>query len=153
MCLAAVMLPLLTAACADSPRTEGQAAGAPPAPRPPVEATLEQTTWRLVRFEGGDGAVLTPDDRNKYTIQFAAGGQLTAGIDCNRGKGTWTSTAPGHLEFGPLALTRAQCPEGSLHDQIVKQWPYVRSYVLRDGRLYLSLMADGGIYEFESQQP
>jgi hypothetical protein len=25
---------------------------------------------------------------------------------------------------------------------------YVRSYVLRDGRLSLSLMADGGIYTF-----
>jgi putative lipoprotein len=41
------------------------------------------------------------------------------------------------------------CPPGSLHDQLVKQLPYVRSYVMRDGHLYLSLMADGGIYEFE----
>ena len=28
--------------------------------------------------------------------------------------------------------------------------PYVRSYVLKDGDLFLSLMADGGIYEFEA---
>jgi putative lipoprotein len=41
------------------------------------------------------------------------------------------------------------CPPGSLHDQMVRQLPYVRSYILREGRLYLSLMADGGIYEFE----
>jgi len=41
------------------------------------------------------------------------------------------------------------CPPGSLHDQIVKQWPHLRSYVMRDGHLFLSLMADGGIYEFE----
>jgi len=41
------------------------------------------------------------------------------------------------------------CPPGSLHDQIVKQLPHVRSYVMKDGRLFLSLMADGGIYEFE----
>jgi para-nitrobenzyl esterase len=46
-------------------------------------------------------------------------------------------------------LTRARCPEGSLHDQLVKQWGFVRSYVVRDGHLFLSLMADGGIYEFE----
>ena len=32
------------------------------------------------------------------------------------------------LEFGPLALTRAMCPVGSLHDELVRQWPYVRSY-------------------------
>jgi para-nitrobenzyl esterase len=41
------------------------------------------------------------------------------------------------------------CPPGSLHDRIVKQLPYVRSYLIKHGRLYLSLMADGGIYEFE----
>jgi len=40
------------------------------------------------------------------------------------------------------------CPPGSLHDRIVKHWPYIRSYVLKDGHLHLSLMADGGIYEF-----
>ena len=62
--------------------------------------------------------------------------------------GTWKSSGPPELELGPLALTRAMCPSGSLHDQIVKQWPYVRSYVMRDGHLFISLMADGGIYEF-----
>ncbi len=41
------------------------------------------------------------------------------------------------------------CPAGSLHDQIVKQWRFVRSYVIKDGRLVLSLMADGGTYTFE----
>jgi len=41
------------------------------------------------------------------------------------------------------------CPPESLHDHLVKQWPFVRSYVLEDGHLFLSLMADGGIYEFE----
>jgi para-nitrobenzyl esterase len=48
-----------------------------------------------------------------------------------------------------LQLTRAKCPPGSLHDQIVKQWGNIRSYVIRDGDLFLALMADGGIYEFE----
>ena len=32
---------------------------------------------------------------------------------------------------------------------MVKQWPFVRSYVIKNGHLFLSLMADGGIYEFE----
>jgi para-nitrobenzyl esterase len=38
---------------------------------------------------------------------------------------------------------------GSLHDELVRQWPNVRSYLLKDGRLFLSLMADGGTIEFE----
>ena len=59
------------------------------------------------------------------------------------------SASTNQVEFAPLALTRAKCPPGSLHDQIVKQWGYIRSYVIKDGHLFLSLMADGGIYEFE----
>jgi para-nitrobenzyl esterase len=49
-----------------------------------------------------------------------------------------------------MAATRAECPPGSLHDQIVRQLPNVRSYVLKGDRLYLSLMADAGTYEFIS---
>jgi putative lipoprotein len=41
------------------------------------------------------------------------------------------------------------CPPGSLHDQISKNWTFVRSYIIKDGHLFLSLMADGGVYEFE----
>jgi para-nitrobenzyl esterase len=41
-------------------------------------------------------------------------------------------------------------PAGSLHDQIVKQWANIRSYVIKNGHLFLALMADGGIYEFEA---
>jgi heat shock protein HslJ len=110
---------------------------------------LEGTSWQLVRFQGGDGATLTPDERSKYTISFAADGRVSARIDCNRGIGAWKSAGPNQLEFGPLATTRAMCPPGSLHDQIVKQWNYVRSYIIKNNHLFLSLMADGGIYEFE----
>ena len=110
---------------------------------------LEGTSWQLVKFQGGDGTVLTPDDKSKYTLAFGADGSLSARIDCNRGRGSWKSPQSSRLEIGPMAITRAACPPGSLHDHIVKQLPYVRSYVLKNGRLHLSLMADGGIYEFE----
>jgi para-nitrobenzyl esterase len=110
---------------------------------------LAGTSWQLVKFEGGDDTILTPDDRAKYTIEFAAGGQLIVRVDCNRGRGTWKSAGPSQIEFGPLALTRAQCPPGSLHDQIVRQWVNIRSYVMRDGHLFLALKLDSGIYEFE----
>jgi para-nitrobenzyl esterase len=70
-------------------------------------------------------------------------------FDCNRGRGGWKSAQKNQLELGPMALTRAMCPPGSLHDQLVKQWPYIRSYTLKEGRLFLALMADGGFYELE----
>jgi heat shock protein HslJ len=120
-----------------------------PSPSPSPSSSLEGTSWQLVKFQGGDGTTLTPDDRTKYTIKFGAGWRATARVDCNRGGGSWKSSGPNQLQFGPLALTRAQCPAGSMHDQIVKQWANVRSYVIKDGHLFVSLMADGGIYEFE----
>ncbi len=110
---------------------------------------LAGTSWQLVKFQGSNDTTLTPDDRTKYTIDFAAGGRVSARVDCNRGSGTWKSSGSSQIAFGPLALTRAKCPAGSLHDQIVKQWGNIRSYVIRDGHLFLALMADGGIYEFE----
>jgi len=112
-------------------------------------APLAGTSWQLVRFQGGDDTVVKPDDGSKYTLAFASDGTLTARIDCNRGRGSWTSAAPSQLTFGPLALTRAACPPQSMHDRIVKHWGYIRSYVIKDGHLFLSLMADGGIYEFQ----
>jgi hypothetical protein len=74
---------------------------------------------------------------------------VSARIDCNRGRGTWKSAGPSQLEFAPLALTRAFCLSGSLQDQIAKQWQNMRSYTLKDGHLFLALMADGGIYKYE----
>ena len=118
---------------------------------PPRQESLAASSWRLVKFQGGDGSVLRPDDRSKYTLAFGADGSLGARIDCNRGRGTWKSSGKGQLEFGPMAITRAMCPPGSLHDQLVRQLPYVRSYVIKGGHLFLSLMADGGVYEFEGE--
>jgi len=110
---------------------------------------LGGTSWQLVRFQGGDDTIVTPDDRAKYTLAFGADGSFSARIDCNRGRGRWMSSAPNQLELGLMALTRAMCPPGSLYDRIVKQLPFVRSYVIKNGHLFLSLMADGGIVEFE----
>jgi len=36
-----------------------------------------------------------------------------------------------------------------MHDSMVKQMPSIRSYVIRDGHLFISLMADAGTYELE----
>lgn len=110
---------------------------------------LQGTSWRLIQISMSDGVTRPAIDRSRYTIGFGEGEVLHVRFDCNRGRGSWKSSGPGNVEFGPLSLTRAMCPPGSLHDQLVRQWPHVRSYVLKDGRLFLSLMADGGTIEFE----
>lgn len=102
-----------------------------------------------MKFQGSDDATLTPDDKAKYTIAFETDGHVRARLDCHRGRGTWKSSGPNQLQFGPLALTRAVCPPGSMHDRLAKDRMFVRSYIIKDGHLFLALMANGGIYEFE----
>ena len=95
-----------------------------------------------------------PDDPSRYTMRLDRDGTVTMRLDCNRGRGTWSARsgadgASGQFEFGPLAVTRARCPPPSMGEKIAAHAEFVRSYLLKDGRLYLSLMADGGIYEWE----
>jgi para-nitrobenzyl esterase len=124
--------------------------GATSTPSRGTTPDLGGTSWQLVKFQGGDDTTLIPDDRAKYTIVFVPDGGLSARIDCNRGRGKWKSSGRGQIQFSQLALTRAMCPPGSLHDPIVKRWEFVRSYLIKNGHLFLSLMADGGVYEFEA---
>ena len=127
-----------------------QATPGKPASGSHVEAArLEGTSWRLIEISMSDGVTRPAIDRSRYTIGFGASEVLHVRFDCNRGHGIWKSPGAHQLEFGPLSLTRAMCAPGSLHDQLVRQWPNVRSYTLKDGRLFLSLMADGGTIEFE----
>jgi len=129
---------LLCAATAATAQTSAAVSG----------SELEGTSWRLVKIEGGDGKTRVPEDPSRYLVAFAAHGELSARIDCNRGSGTWSSPQTGQLIFGELASTRALCEPGSLYDLIIGQWRQVRSYVLRDGHLFLALGAEG-VYEYE----
>ena len=96
-----------------------------------------------------DDQVYTPDERSKYTITFTTDGRAELRADCNRGQGSWSEPVPGQLRFGRLVTTRVMCPSKSLSDRFIRGLGDVRSYLFRGGRLYLSLMADGGVYEFE----
>lgn len=118
-------------------------------PAASASASLAGTSWQLAKITGGDGKSVEPDDGSKYTLSFEPDGGVVARIDCNRGHATWKSEAPNQLALGPLALTRMLCPEGSMHDRVAADWSAVRSYAIRSGHLYLSLMADGGTYEYE----
>jgi hypothetical protein len=110
---------------------------------------LSGTAWRLVQFQAGSGQILGRDDGSNFTVEFRADSTVAVQLDCHRGRGTWVSRSTAKLELGPLALTRATCPQTSLSDQITKQWTFIRSYVFRDTHLFLS--SDGGTYEFEPE--
>ncbi len=121
-----------------------------------AESPLAGTEWRLVEFQSMSDSVGTvrPDDPSLYTMRLGEDGTVSMRLNCNRATGTWTaepaaSGRSGGFEFQDLAATQALCPRPSMDEKIVKDAEYVRSYLLRGGRLYLSLMADGGIYAWE----
>ena len=97
---------------------------------------------------------LRPDDSSLYTMRLNSDGTVTMRLNCNHARGRWSADpsgngASGRFEFGPLAATRALCPPPSMDESVAAHAEFIRSYLLRDGRLYLSLMADGGIYAWE----
>ena len=112
-------------------------------------ADLGGNAWRLLFITSMDDAVYRPDDPDKYTLEFGSDGRAALRADCNRGTGSWKVTSPSQLEFGPIAATRAMCPPGSLSEKYLGQFPWVRSYIVQDGHLFLATMADGSIIEFE----
>jgi heat shock protein HslJ len=123
--------------------------GATDALKPSPNEALAGTTWRFVQIMPMDDRVDVPNDRSLYTLEFNADGSMRVRADCNFGKGSWASAPAGQLLFGQIAATRALCPPGSLHDRYMAQFPWVRSYVIKEGRLFLATMADGSIIEFE----
>lgn len=125
-------------------------------PQPaPLAVPLVGTTWELTAIQSMDDAQGTTriDQPERFRLHFAPDGSARFRLDCNRGVATWQATpspeaGSGSLVFGPLASTKMLCPPGSMDRRWMQAVPYVRSYLIKEGRLYLSLMADGGIYEW-----
>ena len=95
-----------------------------------------------------------PHDPSRYTMRLNRDGTGTMRLDCNHATGTWSAEpvgngTSGRFEFGPLAATHALCRPQGMDQTITAQAKFIRSYLLKGGRLYLSLMADGGILVWE----
>jgi heat shock protein HslJ len=120
-------------------------------------SSLADTNWELVAIQSmndaqGTTRIASPE---RITASFAADGHVSFRLDCNRGTATWESVpgangTTGTLQFGPIAATRAMCPPPHLDERVVRNLAYVRSYLRQDGKPFMSLMADGGIYEWRS---
>jgi heat shock protein HslJ len=111
-------------------------------------AALPGSRWRLVRLESGDGTTAVPADASRYTLEFAADGTLSGQADCNRFQGRWT-VAGTSLTLGPLAMTRAMCPPGSLSDRYARGLESAVSWRVVADRLAVALKVDSGILHFE----
>jgi len=128
-------------ACASTPAAESRVTAA---------GSLAGTSWRLVELVSKSDAVgsVRPADPLKYHLTLGPDGKASARLDCNRGAGTWsatpTGTVGGKMTFGPMAMTRAMCPPGSLDTRIGRELTEVRTYERDGDRLVLYLAEDRG---------
>ena len=154
---------LALAACGET-----QTGSPPPIPAPvgaltsaetakPAAGVLAGTHWRLLEIQSMNDTIGTtrPEDPALYTLAFGADGQVAMRLDCNRGTAPFKETPAmggdtGSLAMGPVAMTRASCPPPSLDERIARDTDFVRNYVLRDGRLALTLEANAATYFWES---
>lgn len=116
---------------------------------------LPGTGWQLLAIQSMDDAqgTITVPDPSLFTLAFGRDGRTALRLDCNRGMASYKvepagDGSSGALTFGPVAATRSLCPAPHLDQRLVRDLAHVRSYLLKDNKLYLSLMADGGIYEW-----
>ena len=123
-----------------------------------VEPALAGTQWRLVEFQSANDSqgIMRPRAGTLYSMRLHGDGSVSMQLNCNRATGTWSAmpsgqSSSGQFAFTALAATRAHCTPPSLDAGIVAQASFIRSYLLKDGRLYLSLVADGGSYVWERE--
>ena len=143
--------PESSASAAPEPAPVQQSAEAPTSKAPAT--ALAGTEWRLLYFESMDDAIgrAKPEASQTYTMRLNEDGTVNMTLNCNRANGEWTvepaaDEVSGRFKFGPLASTKALCPPPSMDERVVADAQHVAGFLLRDGNLYLSLMADAGIY-------
>ncbi|MFN8460057.1 MAG: copper resistance protein NlpE N-terminal domain-containing protein [Anaerolineae bacterium] len=103
--------------------------------------------WQWQQTQDNSGQVTTPADPSRYTLEFLADGAVAVQADCNRGTGKYTVDASA-LTFGPIAATLMGCPADSQDSEFLRQLSQVKSYLFKDGKLYLELPVDTGSMEF-----
>jgi hypothetical protein len=114
--------------------------------------SLTGTRWQLMEIQSSDvGAPpAMPSDPSRYTVQFASEGRAVFQIDCNRGQATWVVERVGDGHTGPLrfngvAIGQSTCGPSPLGPRVAAALPQVRGYMIRNGRLYMSMDGDAGL--------
>ena len=121
---------------------------APPPPMAAVgDALLTNTPWAWQGTQMKDGSRIVPEAPERYTLTFLPGGQVSVRADCNRGSGSYllNDTA---LSFGPIALTKMFCAQGSRDTEFLKELAAVTSQSFSGNELVLTLQGDAGTMRF-----
>lgn len=121
---------------------------APPGGLPPIVGT-----WTWVQTRMSDDTVLRPFTDGPYTLTLTATGEAQVRAGCNNGNGRFTTGADRRITIGPLATTRALCPEGSTSDRFLVDLQRAAIYTLDGTTLRLDLPASSGTMQFSRTAP
>lgn len=96
---------------------------------------LTGSEWQLAAIDtSGSTTTLTPALQARHMLTFGDEGALALQLDCNRGRASWTAGQPrngaGAIDIGPIASTRALCPEPSFGNQMATALSEAKTYVL-----------------------
>lgn len=77
-------------------------------------AELEGTAWELAEMTVLGGYSFTPDQPDKYTVEFRTDNRLTGKSDCNTFTGHWSHEDT--FAISQFSASRSMCISGSLHN-------------------------------------
>lgn len=146
--VAAAGLGLALTAC----QSTGATGGGPGADGATAEPSPVGVVWQLQEIRDPGGEVIVPDDPAKYTLELRDDGRAAMRVDCNHAAGGYTLDGSA-IGFGPLAMTQAACPPGSLDTRYASALGQAVSWSLHDGRLHLEIAAGGGVLVFAKAAP
>lgn len=117
----------------------------------PAPHMLTGSTWKLAAIDtSGSTTTLTPALQARHTLSFSDGGALALQLDCNRGRASWTAGAPrngaGAISIGPIASTRALCPQPSFGNEMASGLSEAQTYALTVDRR--ALVIETGMLRF-----
>jgi heat shock protein HslJ len=122
-----------------------------PAPVPPPGNTgipneLTGTTWTWIGFTSPSEQVAV-DSPASYAVTFQQDGTVNITADCNQGQGSYQVNGQS-LQIQVGSITKAACPPGSFSDKFIQYLGSAALYSLKEGSLYVDLIADGGTLVF-----
>lgn len=106
----------------------------------PGLVALAGTSWTATGINNGKEAVVSMAGVEKATMVFGEDGQASGSGGCNTFSGTFTTTDPDGLSFGPLAATEMACADGSamqIEQEYFAALANVATYQLEADRLTL----------------
>jgi len=125
---------------------------APPPPMAAEDSLPLGVVWSWQMTQMSDGAVIVPDGRDRYTLEFRPGGTVSVRADCNRGSATYVRSGS-TLGIGPVALTRMACAADTRDAEFLKGLGAVSGHLIRGNDLVLTFKVDSGSMQFTSSRP